>query len=725
VPFDTETTKIEEARRWMTPAYVLGAASDGHTGYFITRNDVVAFLKAHDAPAVPMVMHNAAFDLAVLQLLDRSYDIYDRVEKRCVWDTQLLHQLLTLGTAGHPARGRGQATLEHCCRKYLDVALPKDLVDSDGDDVRLSYDKWLQKEFTDIEPIYLDYLGQDVLATWQVYQRLDALLCGLRESVGVDDWGYIDRSWLGEQTDRWGPQTHHIQLQASIVLGQITKNGLHVDASQQTTLTTKLEAERQRLLAELRKDGFIPGENSGKALQEILRREERKDRSRTLSRTSTGKYATSEEALQEWKDIPFIQHLLEYKAISKLLSTFLDKMSKGVLHPSFATLLQTGRTSSFGDINAQNLPRNDDVRSCIVPAAGNVFVAADYAMIELGTLAQSVMSQLRIPSEMGRRINEGVDLHRFVASQVLAKPLDTITPEERQKAKAINFGKPGGMGNASLRQYAKASYGQSLSEDEVAQLSQGWLECFPEMRTFLSDTMDVGLELAKLLDLSAWSYYQSTGDRRYLRYHSGTEDQPAGFLGGMCLCVAGKEHPRRKKDDTPYSPEEINYFWEALETGIEYFAKEHHVAIREQRPSLPLRMAVMRAVGRAPVFTLTGRLRANASYCQRRNTMFQGLAADGAKLALWKVWRAGYRIVNFIHDEILVEVSKQDCLESRAEQLRELMKKGMREVVPEVKVEVEYAAMERWYKSAETVRDDNGRLIPWRPTTAACREMAA
>ena len=74
----------------------------------------------------------------------------------------------------------------------------------------------------------------------------------------------------------------------------------------------------------------------------------------------------------------------------------------------------------------------------------------------------------------------------------------------------------------------------------------------------------------------------------------------------------------------------------------------------------------MRTVGSAPVFTLTGRLRAKASFCARHNTVFQGLAADGAKLGLWNLWRAGFRIVNFIHDEVLVEVPAKSNLAHQA-----------------------------------------------------------
>ena len=57
--------------------------------------------------------------------------------------------------------------------------------------------------------------------------------------------------------------------------------------------------------------------------------------------------------------------------------------------------------------------------------------------------------------------------------------------------------------------------------------------------------------------------------------------------------------------------------------------------------------------------TLTGRVRGRVGFTQARNTPFQGLAADGAKLALWALIRAGYRVVAFIHDEIIVELPEE------------------------------------------------------------------
>src|SRR5438445_721346 len=82
------------------------------------------------------------------------------------------------------------------------------------------------------------------------------------------------------------------------------------------------------------------------------------------------------------------------------------------------------------------------------------------------------------------------------------------------------------------------------------------------------------------------------------------------------------------------------------------------------------------------------------------------LARDGAKLGPWRVWRNGYKIVNFIHDQILVEVPAADDLKRHAERIKKRMIAGMKEVLPDLLVGVTYAATDRWRKGAEAVFDD-------------------
>jgi DNA polymerase family A/3'-5' exonuclease len=716
---DCETTRIDDAHPWLAPAYVIGAAFDGKQGYFVRGADVAGFFEAH--ANVPVAFHNAAFDLAVIDKLAPQIDIYKRVEKHRVWDTQLLHRLCVLGTSGLTAGGKGESDLEHCADLYLKVKLPKDVTDSRGNVVRLSYGQWLTAPPQEIEPIYLEYLAKDAIATRLVYRALrKRLKLLLARSHRV--WGFVSPEWLDEQVRTWGPQTHHIQLQASIVLKEITANGLHLDLNRKSELAEGLEAELAQLRKSLRKFGHLPdGKGANKSLQAVLRRAENKCRGVRFPRTETGLYATSHEGLQDLVDtVPFVKVLLEYRETDKLLGSFLAKMGQRVLHPSFNVLVRSGRTSSFGEINAQNLPKDERVRSCFVPSSGNVFIDSDYKTIELATLAQACNAQFGLKSRMAAAINAGKDVHTLVAARVKNKTEAEVTKEERAKAKPINFGKPGGMGDSTLKQYAKVSYGIRYSEAEVKAFSDGWFDLFPEMRKFLQDDMDITLELAKLLDLTPVSHFEHTGDARFASHpeNEGREHRPNSVLGGMCLKALKTDSPRTGAGK-PYSAADLDYFWSQLELKVSSFSLSFQDEIVRRQPSIRLQREVMSRVGRAGCFTLSGRLRAKATYSARHNTIFQGLAADGAKLALWLLWRAGYRIVNFIHDQVLIEVPLGSDLKHEAERIRGLMVQGMKLVVPDVEVDVSFAAADRWYKDAEAAYDKTGkRLLLYKPKSA-------
>lgn len=722
--FDTETALIDEERPWLTPPYVLGAAFDGNVGVFVAREHAAAFFDSHRG--LPVVMHNAPFDLAVLNVLAPQLKIYDWVEQNLVWDTQLLHRLLTLGTEGHTSSGKGQSSLESCAARYLGVDLPKDLLDAAGDDVRLSYGKWLNRRQAEIESVYLEYLAKDVIATRRLYDQLSHRLDRLLTTCG-DVWGFVSRAWQAAQVKRWGPQTHHIQLKAAIVLKEISANGLHLDLERRRQIVQQLATVTDELRGRLRDLGYMPGKGSDKALQEILRRLERQHPGAAFPRTATGKFAANREALEDLADLePFIRDLLDYKAVEKLRASFFDKMARPCIHPSFNSLLVTGRTSSFGELNAQNLPRDDRVRSCFVPSPGKVIIAADYAGLELATLAQSVRRQLGIPSKMADAINEGKDLHRLVASHVTGKPVSEVSGEERQKAKPINFGKPGGMGNDGLKRYAKASYGVVLNDDDVDAITKTWFDLFPEMLDFLEGGRVWGEPAARFFALTPTSYFEHTGSRKYLDHpdNRGRENEPHPILGSMCLKVLAEQKPC-KGSGAAYTPVETDYFWAMVEPKIQLLPTQIHNAIRSRQASPSLKHAISRVADRSSCMTLTGRIRANASYCAQHNTMFQGLAADGAKLALWRLWRAGYRVVNFVHDEALVEVPADADLRHHAEAIRAIMIAAMHEVVPDVRIDVEFAAMDRWQKEAKEVTGPGGSLEVWRPPAKLTTDPSA
>lgn len=713
--FDCETALIDDSRPWIVPPYVLGAAYDGTQGVFLTRDTTRAFFEVNTC--VPVIMHHAVFDLRVLKTLAHELDVYGWVDRDRVRDTQLLHRLYVLGTAGHTARGRGESTLEQCVETYLGVPLPKDVTDSAGDLVRTSYGKWLGRPPAEIESVYLEYLAKDVMGTFGVYEVLTRLINALLLQAS-EAFGYVSLAWLEEQCRRWGPLTHNIQLKASIVLEEISANGLYVDLARREELVAILTAKKADFETELRQYGFLPGQTGNrKVLQQILARLERENRGIEFSRTPSGLYASSQESLADFDGVdPFVTAFLQYSSVSQLLATFLAKMGKQTLHPDFNVLVNSGRTSSFGEINAQNLPRDDRIRSCFQASPGYTLIAADYKAVEMVTLAQACETQFGLSSKLAELLNLGVDPHCTFAAHVGQKQPADVSKEERQKVKAINFGKPGGMGNRALQAYAKSSYGVDLPEDQVAELAEAWMTWLPEMKEFLADDIDLSAVTAEFFGLTPQSHFEHTFDNRFLTHpnNGGREGLPHPILGSMCLKTLKEELPRTQYGQL-YSAADVDYFWTKVLGATDELPDKVRTDIAHRRASPELKWMIVRAIARRPVFTLTGRLRAKATYSACRNTVFQGLAADGAKIAMWRLWRAGYRIVNFIHDEFLIEVPESADLDAVAKEVRSLMIEAMQEVTPDMKVEVELAATRRWSKAAKPVYDGVGHLQVWHP----------
>ena len=113
--------------------------------------------------------------------------------------------------------------------------------------------------------------------------------------------------------------------------------------------------------------------------------------------------------------------------------------------------------------------------------------------------------------------------------------------------------------------------------------------------------------------------------------------------------------------------------------------------------------------------TLTGRLRRYCSFNSACNYPFQGLAADGAKVALWQLYKAGFKVVNFIHDEVIVELPEDSAVEQLAV-IEKIMADAMCEILPDMsRIKTESALMRRWYKEAEAVYDQSGKLTVWEP----------
>ncbi len=717
---DTETTKIDADRPAHIPALVLGVAFNGTQGWFIVAKDMPAFLASHSTNQ--LIFHNAVFDLAVLQA-NQSWqatgfhnDIYDRVEAGRVADTLIMARLIVLATQGHSAIN--QCSLEYCAKLYLGLTLPKDTKAPDGELIRETFGRFVGKPVERILPAYLQYAAGDSVATWLLFQKLKALLPTIKDHAHVA-FGYVGPHWLDEQWKKHGPLTHNIQLKASIVLNVISRTGVLVDQARRAEKVAAL----QKVVEETRKTLALTGlpaegKGSSAALRMRIEKLAKADHNIQIQRTETGKIATDEEQLKELATYdPMLEVMLKYRQASKLLGTYAKKMKPGQrIHGKFNYLMNTGRTSCGGGFNLQNLPKElaaksheTTIRGCFVPSPGNVFVVVDYKTLELTVLGWAWKHQFGFGDSLHKIILSNGDMHRLIAAKVLNKEPAQVTDAERNAAKPVSLGRPGGLGWKPIQKQALTVYKSDLTEAQVQERMKAYQDLCPELTAHLKPRVNAGLEIAVVLGLTPAAYNMATGTVR--KDPRPGDDQPAGWAGGMLLSTLKDREPwTNPKPETgraprPYTPAEINFLWAAAaRLPHDQLDQKEIDDIRERRPSPRLRDAVSRLYSREPVITATGRIRANASYAACRNGIMQGLAADGAIHALWDLWRAGYNIVNFIHDEIICEVPEDEHLPARVAEIERLMIEGMQKVVPGANVRGE-PEVRRSFSKADSIKN--------------------
>jgi hypothetical protein len=162
-------------------------------------------------------------------------------------------------------------------------------------------------------------------------------------------------------------------------------------------------------------------------------------------------------------------------------------------------------------------------------------------------------------------------------------------------------------------------------------------------------------------------------------------------------------------DGVPYNAELVERIWTGLYQCCRDPKLRARIMARKAGPELA-------SLTMEDAVTIAGRVRANVNYTQARNTPFQSLAADGAKLACLELVRHGYRLVAFIHDEFLIELPEHADHTAEAERVRKTVCGAMSRVVfGMVPVRAEYALSSCWSKEARELRDKARLLLPWSP----------
>ncbi len=208
-------------------------------------------------------------------------------------------------------------------------------------------------------------------------------------------------------------------------------------------------------------------------------------------KTKTG-YSTAADVLEKLApDYPVVAHILEYRTLTKLKSTYADGLGAcigldGRIHSRFnQTITATGRISST-EPNLQNIPVRMElgrlIRKVFIPRDGAVFVDADYSQIELRVLAHFSGDEHLIEA-----YRQAQDIHRITASQVFHVPFDQVTDLQRRNAKAVNFGIVYGISSFGLSQ------GLSITRKEAEEYIQNYFHTYPGIKEFL----DASVEHAK------------------------------------------------------------------------------------------------------------------------------------------------------------------------------------------------------------------------------------
>lgn len=210
-----------------------------------------------------------------------------------------------------------------------------------------------------------------------------------------------------------------------------------------------------------------------------------------IKKTPKGAPSTAEEVLVELAlDYPLPKVLLEYRSLSKLKSTYTDKLPEmvnaetGRVHTSYhQAVAATGRLSST-DPNLQNIPiRTEEgrrIRQAFIAPEGYRIVAADYSQIEL-----RIMAHLSGDAGLLKAFNEGQDVHRATASEVFEVGLEEVSGEQRRKAKAINFGLIYGMSAFGLGKQLH------IGRNEAQQYIDRYFDRYPGVADYMDSTRAV------------------------------------------------------------------------------------------------------------------------------------------------------------------------------------------------------------------------------------------
>lgn len=292
--------------------------------------------------------------------------------------------------------------------------------------------------------VVVPYLKLDVLYTWQLFQYFSSHMTAQQKKLYTKLLRPAYRAYR-----------------------DIERNGLYLDLNDLKTIKKKYNAEEKRLLDELKRHYDINWNSSAQVAHVLFDLEGMP----VISKTGKGAPSTAADVLgklaRQGYEIPKL--LLQYKDAATRNKMFLNRWAddcyESRIHPNFnLTNVVSGRTSCNSP-NLQQVPRTKDIRGLFSGSPGMILFEADYSQLELRIAAHYSNDQTML-----KIYNENGDIHTETAR--LFTNGREPTKEERNKAKAVNFGFLYGMQAKKFVEYALNSYGQTFTLQEATHVRE-------------------------------------------------------------------------------------------------------------------------------------------------------------------------------------------------------------------------------------------------------------
>jgi DNA polymerase I len=384
----------------------------------------------------------------------------------------------------------------------------------------------LAKKYLNYEPVPIeDVIGKGKTQTPMTELPFDAVKDYACEDADVT---YRLYEVLSEQLQKDELREIAVTLEFPLirVLASMEKNGVYIDKDLLKTFSEELTNDLRELEKTIfEKTGEEFNLNSPQQLGVVLFE---KLKIPSGKKTKTGQYSTSEDVLSKLAveyEIPSL--VLDYRSLSKLLSTYVDALPKlvhpktGRIHTDFnQTVAATGRLSSSNP-NLQNIPirtqRGREIRKAFVAENGFRLMAADYSQVEL-----RVIASISGDENMIRAFKDGEDIHARTAKEIFGlHSLEEVTPDHRRKAKEVNFGIP----------YGVSAYGLAsrlgISNAEGKEMIDQYFERFPGIQNYIDDTVKFARDNGYVTTLM--------GRRRYIPDINSRNWNVRGFAERMAI----------------------------------------------------------------------------------------------------------------------------------------------------------------------------------------------